>query len=107
MRLKQKYTEEISGKLKEEFNVPNVMAIPRLSKVVINVGLGDAKDNKGILEKVEQNITALAGQKVVVTKAKGSISGFKIVKGDPIGVMVTLRGDRMYAFLDKLISIVL
>lgn len=107
MRLKQKYNDEIASKLKAEFNLENVMAIPRLEKVVINVGLGEAKDNKALLEKVEQNITALAGQKVVITRAKGAISGFKISKGDPIGVMVTLRGDRMYAFLDKLINIVL
>lgn len=106
-RLKDKYQAEVISKLKEELGVKNVMAIPVLKKVVINVGVGEAKDNQAILDKVVENITALSGQKPVIRRAKGSISGFKLAKGQPVGVMVTLRGERMYQFLDKLFTIVL
>jgi large subunit ribosomal protein L5 len=106
-RLKQRYQEEIAKTLKDELQVKNAMALPKVTKIVINMGIGEAKDNEGILEKAKINIEALAGQKPVVTRAKKSISSFKLVAGNPIGLMVTLRGDKMYAFLDKLISIVL
>jgi len=105
--LKKKYLEEVSEKLKEEFAVKNHMAIPRVRKVVINIGLADAKDNAGILEKMSGNLGALAGQKPVVTKAKQSIAAFKLTAGQSIGLMVTLRGEKMYSFLEKLFNIVL
>lgn len=106
-QIKQKYQEEVNGKLKEEFGILNLMAIPRLNKIVINMGIGEAKDNEGILEKAKVNLVAIAGQRPVVTKAKKSISAFKLTKNAPIGLMVTLRGDKMYAFFDKLVNIVL
>ena len=107
VRLKEKYTNEIKSALKEEFDIKNVMQIPALEKIVINVGAGaDAKDSK-ILQNIQDTISLIAGQHAVVTKAKKSIAGFKLREGFPIGVKVTLRGDRMYTFLDKLISITL
>ena len=106
MRLKDKYTQEVQKKLQEEFGLKNKMAVPKLAKVVISMGLGEAKDNAGILEKAKVSMTALAGQTPVVTRAKVSIASFKVSVGQPIGMMVTLRGDKMYAFLDKLINIV-
>lgn len=105
--LKQKYTDEIKKQLQEEFEIKNVLAVPKITKIVINMGVADAKDSDSILEKAVTNVQAISGQKPVVTKAKKSISSFKLVQGSPIGVMVTLRGDRMYAFLEKLINIVL
>lgn len=107
VRLKEKYIQEIMPKLKEEFGIKNNMAVPKITKIVINVGTGDAKDNKEIIEKVSENLAALSCQKPVATKSKIAISGFKLPKGVQIGVMVTLRGRRMYEFLDKLITIVL
>lgn len=106
-RLKTKYLEEIKPKLKEELKVKNDLALPRLKKVVINMGIGEAKDNQGVLDKATINLTAISGQKPMVTKAKKSIAAFKLVAGAPIGLMVTLRGEKMYVFLDKLISVVL
>src|SRR5438876_441320 len=106
-RLKQKYADEVKKKLQEEFGVKNVHALPRLRKIVVNMGLAEAKDSDTILEKSLANLTAITGQKPVVTKAKKSISTFKLVQGQPIGIMVTLRGERMYVFLDKLINVVL
>lgn len=106
-RLKDKYEKEVKPKLKEDLGVKNDLGIPKLLKVVINMGIGEAKDDTGILDKQKINITAITGQKPVVTKAKKSIASFKLTEGSPIGLMTTLRGDRMYAFLDKLISIVL
>lgn len=106
-RLKQKYTDEVKNKLQEEFGVKNIHALPRLKKVVINMGLAEAKDSDAVLDKSVANLTAIAGQKPVVTKAKKSIAAFKVTQGQTIGVMVTLRGERMYSFLDKLINIVL
>jgi len=106
-RLKDKYQKEILPKLKEEFGIRNNMAVPKVTKIVVNVGTGDAKDNPEIIEKVAENLSALSGQKPVATKAKLSVSGFKLSKGAKIGVMVTLRGRRMYEFLDKLITVVL
>ncbi len=106
-RLKDKYLNEVTTKLSEEFGVKNRLALPKVQKVVLSVGLGEAKDNQGILEKVTQYFQAIAGQKPVTTHAKKSVSSFKVTQGQSVGIMVTLRGERMYSFLDKLINIVL
>lgn len=106
-RLKEKYLNEIQAQLQQSLNLKNKLAVPRVEKIVINIGLGEAKDNSGVLEKVKEYFSQLGGQMPVVTKAKKSIASFKVSKGQPIGMMLTLRGDRMYAFLDKLINIVL
>lgn len=106
-RLKEKYINEVVKKLQDEFGLKNKLAVPTIKKVVISIGLGEAKDNEGILDKVKVYLTALAGQKPIVTLAKKSIATFKVSTGQPIGMMVTLRGIRMYAFLDKFINIVL
>ena len=106
-RLKQKYIEEIQVKLQEELGVKNRLAVPALKRIIISMGLGEAKENKDVLDKVKVYLTALAGQIPIVTYAKKSIASFKVTRGQPIGMMVTLRGTRMYAFLDKLINIVL
>lgn len=106
-RLKEKYTSEVRSKLLQELGLKNSLAVPKVNKVVLSIGLGEAKDNSGILDKVKVYLSALSGQKPVVTLAKKSIASFKVSKGQPIGMMVTLRGDKMYAFLDKLINIVL
>lgn len=106
-RLKEKYIKEVQSKLQQELGIKNKLAVPYVEKIVISMGLGEAKENAAILEKVAVYLTALAGQKVVVTHAKKSIASFKLVKGQPIGMMVTLRGVKMYVFLDKLINIVL
>lgn len=102
-----KYNKEIKPVLKEELGLKNDLALPRLKKIVINVGVGEAKDNEGLLDSVKNNLIAISGQQPVVTKAKKSISAFKLVKGQPIGVMVTLRKEKMYIFLEKLITAVL
>src|SRR5258708_39567910 len=99
-RLKQKYLEEVKSKLKEEFTIKNEMAVPALKKVVINMGIGEAKDNQGVLDKSRVNLAAIAGQSPVITKAKKSIAAFKLTKGQPIGLMVTLRGENRNAFFD-------
>lgn len=106
-RLKEKYIKEVQDKLQKELGLKNRLAVPHLEKIVVSVGLGEAKDNKDVIEKVKIYLTALAGQSPVVTHAKKSIASFKVSKGQSIGMMVVLRGDRMYAFLDKLINIVL
>lgn len=106
-RLKQKYIEEVQAKLQQSLGLKNKLAVPRVEKVVISIGLGEAKDDRGILDKVKVYLSALAGQSAVVTLAKKSISTFKLVQGQSIGMMVTLRGDKMYSFLDKFINIVL
>lgn len=106
-RLRQKYTDDVRKKLQEEFLIKNVMSVPKLNKVVVNIGLAEAKDSDAVLEKSLANLASVSGQKPVVTKAKKSIAAFKLVEGQPIGMKVTLRGERMYAFLDKLINIVL
>lgn len=106
-RLKDKYINEVQIKLKEELGFKNKLMIPKVNKVVISVGLGEAKDNAGVLDKVKVYLSALVGQAPVVTLAKKSIASFKVSQGQPIGMMVTLRGDKMYAFLDKLINVVL
>src|SRR5687768_6335366 len=89
-RLQVKYNEEIQPKIASEFGVKNNMSVPKIKKIVINIGCGDAKDDQGILDKVLADMTALTGQKPVVTKSKGSISGFKLSKGQSVGVMTTL-----------------
>ena len=106
-RLQEKYKAEIVPKLKEKFGYRNVMQVPRLSKVVVNMGLGDAIENVKVIETAAAEIGIITGQKPVVTKARKSIANFKLREGVPIGVMVTLRRDRMYNFLDKLIAIAL
>lgn len=106
-RLKDKYIKEVQAKLQKELALKNQMAVPKISKVVVSIGLGEAKDNSGILDKVKVYLGALAGQQPVVTLAKKSIATFKVTVGQPVGMMVTLRGTKMYDFLDKLINIVL
>ncbi len=106
-RLQDQYKAEIVPKLKEKFGYRNVMQVPRLSKVVVNMGLGDAIENVKVIETAAAEIAIITGQKAVVTKARKSIANFKLREGVPIGVMVTLRRDRMYHFLDKLIAIAL
>jgi large subunit ribosomal protein L5 len=106
-RLQDQYKAEIVPRLKEKFGYRNVMQVPRLSKVVVNMGLGDAIENVKVIETAAAEIGIITGQKPVVTKARKSIANFKLREGVPIGVMVTLRRDRMYHFLDKLIAIAL
>ena len=106
-RLRQRFRDEIRAKLKEEFGYKNDMQVPRLDKIVLNMGVGEAvADSKKIRTAVDE-MTAIAGQKPVVTKAKKSIAGFKLRDGMPVGVKVTLRGDRMYDFLDRLVTVAL
>ena len=106
-RLKEKYQKEIVPKLVEEFGLKNKLSAPKVTKVVISVGAGDAKDDKSLLNNVVTYLGALTGQKPVITVAKKSIATFKVTAGAPVGTMVTLRGGRMYVFLDKLFSAVL
>jgi large subunit ribosomal protein L5 len=106
-RLQEQYKAEIVPSLKEKFGYRNVMQVPRLSKIVVNMGLGDAIENVKVIETAADEIAIITGQKPVVTKARKSIANFKLREGVPIGVMVTLRRDRMYHFLDKLIAIAL
>ena len=106
-RLKDKYIAEIAPAMQEKFGYSNVMAIPKIEKVIINIGLGEAVDNPKALDGAVDDITRIAGQKPVVTRAKKSIAGFKIREGMPIGVKVTLRGDRMYEFVDRLFNVAL
>lgn len=104
-RLKEKYSKELAPKLKEELGLVNVMEVPRITKITINMGVGEAVGDKKVLDNAVSDLEKIAGQKVVVTKARKSIAGFKIRDGWPIGCKVTLRQDRMYEFLDRLISI--
>ncbi len=105
MRLKEKYKKEIASKLKEKFAYANVFEIPKIQKLVINVGMGRHSKEKQYLDNVQKTLTAIAGQKAVLTKAKKAISAFKIREGMVVGSCVTLRGDRMYDFLEKLVNI--
>lgn len=107
MSFKDYYNNEVKTKLVKELGLKNIFAVPRITKVVINVGAGEAVTNKNVLNKISEQLTLITGQKSVLTLAKKSISAFKIRKGMPIGVKVTLRGKRMYEFLEKLIKIVL
>ncbi|MEB1809808.1 MAG: 50S ribosomal protein L5 [Bacillaceae bacterium] len=104
-RLKEKYNSEIVSSLVEKFNYPSVMGVPKVEKIVINMGVGDAVANPKALDKAVEELTQIAGQKPLITKAKKSIAGFKLREGMPIGAKVTLRGERMYDFLDKLITV--
>ncbi len=106
-RLKEKYINEIVPSLKEEFKYANVNQVPALSKIVVNIGCGDATTNSKLLEAAMKDLELITGQKPVATKAKKAIAGFKIREGQAIGCKVTLRGENMYNFLDKLISITL
>lgn len=106
-RLREKYREEVVPELMKEFNYSNIMEVPKLEKIVINIGLGEAVSNAKSLEAAVGDLTAITGQKPVVTRAKKSIAAFKLRAGMPIGAMVTLRGPRMYEFLDRYVSITL
>ena len=104
-RLKEKYLNEILPSLQNKYNYKSVMEVPKLEKIVINIGVGDATGNSKLLEAACADLELISGQKPVVTKAKKSIAGFKLREGQAIGCKVTLRGENMYNFLDKLISI--
>jgi large subunit ribosomal protein L5 len=106
-RLREKYKNEIAPALAKEFEIKNPMAIPKIEKVVVNMGLGEASANAKILDVATEELRSVTGQKPVITKAKKSIAAFKLRQGMAIGAMVTLRGDRMYEFLDRLISVAL
>jgi large subunit ribosomal protein L5 len=104
-RLKQKYQAEIKGSLKSDLGIGNVMQVPRLEKIVINMGVGKATQQPSLLEGAVADLTKISGQKPIITKAGTSIAGFKLREGQSIGCKVTLRGDRMWEFLDRLISV--
>ncbi|ASM35882.1 50S ribosomal protein L5 [Campylobacter sp. RM12327] len=106
-RLREKYNSSIKNELAKEFDIKNPMLIPSLEKIVISVGVGDSSKDQKVLQNMADTISLIAGQKSVVTNAKKSVAGFKVREGFPVGIKVTLRKDRMYAFLDKLISIAL
>jgi large subunit ribosomal protein L5 len=106
-RLKDKYREEVVPELMKEFGYDNVMQVPKLEKIVVNIGLGEAVANAKALESAVADLSAITGQRPVVTRAKKSIAAFKLRAGMPIGAMVTLRGPRMYEFLDRLVGITL
>jgi large subunit ribosomal protein L5 len=106
-RMKTRYREEIAPALIKEFGYSNVMQVPRMAKISVNIGLGEALQNSKALEAAAGDMAIVTGQKAVITKAKRSIAHFKLREGMPIGVMTTLRGDRMWDFLDRLINIVL
>jgi len=106
-RMKERYRQEVVPALMAEFAYRNVMQVPRVEKVVVNIGLGEATKNAQALEAAEKDLAAITGQHPVVTRARRPISGFKLRKGMPIGMMVTLRGSRMYDFLDKLLNVTL
>lgn len=104
-RLKKLYETELRAKLKEELGIANIMAVPRITKITLNMGVGEAVGDKKVLEHALKDLQAICGQKPVQTLARRSVAGFKIREGWPIGCKVTLRGERMYEFLDRLISI--
>ncbi len=106
-RLKERYRQEVIPLMMERFHYKNVMQVPRLEKITINIGLGEALQNPKAIEAASQDLTTITGQKPVVRRARKSIAGFKLRQGNPIGVSVTLRGDRMWHFLDRLINIAL
>ena len=103
-RMQQRYREEIAPNLSREFGYANVMQVPRVMKVVINIGLGEALQNAKVLDAGSEDLATITGQKAVITRAKRSIANFKIRDGNPIGLMVTMRGDRMWEFLDRLLN---
>ena len=104
-RLKEKYISEVTPSLMEKFNYTSVMQTPKVDKIVINMGVGDAVSNSKNLDKAVEELALISGQKPIITKAKKSIAGFRLREGMPIGCKVTLRGERMYEFLDKLVSV--
>ena len=106
-RVRERYLKDVVPALKKEFGYANVMAIPKISKVVINMGLGEATSNAKIVDVASDELSRIAGQKATVRRAKKSIAAFKVREGMAVGAMVTLRGDRMYEFLDRLVSIAL
>lgn len=106
-RLRELYQNEVVEKLRKDFNYKNIMEVPRVEKVVVNMGLGEAIQNVKILDSATVELNAITGQKAVVTKAKKSIASFKLRQGMPIGCMVTLRRERMYEFLDRLMNVAL
>ncbi|HXI75279.1 MAG TPA: 50S ribosomal protein L5 [Pyrinomonadaceae bacterium] len=106
-RLKERYQKEVAPAIAKEFGIENPMAVPRLTKIVLNMGMGEAVANAKILDTAVEELRAIAGQKPVITKAKKSIASFKLRQGMPIGVMVTLRGEHMYEFFDRLVSVAL
>jgi large subunit ribosomal protein L5 len=106
-RLKARYREEIAGKMRDEFRYENVMQIPGLTKIVVNMGVGDAARDSKLIEGAIRDLATITGQKPQVTKARKSIAQFKLREGQPIGAHVTLRGDRMWEFLDRLLSLAL
>jgi large subunit ribosomal protein L5 len=106
-RLQERYQQDVIPALTKEFNFDNVMQVPRLQKIVLNIGLGEALQNAKSIDAAVADLTAIAGQKPVVTKAKKSVANFKLRQGQSIGAMVTLRGQRMYEFLDRLVNIAL
>ncbi len=106
-RLKEKYRQEVIPALQKEFNYSNIMQVPSVHKVVINIGMGEALQNAKAMDAAVRDLTDITGQKPVVTKAKRSVAAFKLREGNSIGCMVTLRGDRMFYFLDKLMNVAL
>jgi large subunit ribosomal protein L5 len=106
-RLKQRYVEELRDRLKEELGLSTIMEVPRIEKITLNMGVGEAKTEAKALDAAIEELTTIAGQRAQVRKARRSIAGFKIREGMPIGARVTLRGERMYEFLDRLVSIAL
>ena len=106
-RLRTKYKDEIVPQLMKDFGFKNVMQVPKLDRIVVNMGLGEAVQNAKLIESAAEELSAITGRKPIVTRAKKSIASFKLREGMPIGVMVTLRGEQMYDFLDRLVSIAL
>ncbi|WP_307327405.1 50S ribosomal protein L5 [Evansella vedderi] len=104
-RLQERYRNEIVPAMTEKFNYSSVMQVPKVEKIVINMGVGDAVQNSKVLDKAVEELAEISGQKPLITKAKKSIAGFKLREGMPIGAKVTLRGERMYQFLDKLVTV--
>ena len=106
-RMRETYKNEVFPALKEKFNYSNVMEVPKLEKITVNMGLGEAKENAKVMESAVEEISLITGQRPIVTKARKSIANFKVRAGMPVGAKVTLRGDNMYVFLDKLFNIAL
>lgn len=106
-RLREKYVNEVVPALIEKFKYKNIMEVPKLEKIVLNMGLGEARDNPKLLESAVEELAAISGQRPIVTRAKKSVANFKIRQGMPVGAKVTLRGEKMYEFLDKLMNIAL
>ena len=104
-RMKARYNETLRAQLKESLELPNIMMVPKLDKIVVNMGVGDAVAQASLLEGAQKDLAIITGQKPIVTRAKKSIAGFKLREGNAIGAKVTLRGDRMYEFFDRVISI--